>query len=205
MHDSPCAAPAPASFTGAQSCTLGPSYPTKSCPPPRQPPPKAHNRAPSTAIRRHGAAPARGNRHRGSNIVHPRPKLPHQKPPHATVIATEGAESCTLGPSYPTKSRPPPRQPPPRAHNRAYSTPVTPPETGLRHGNRHRGRTIVHPRSKLPHQKPSSATATATEGAQPRTLAARQTPDRRSGNRTCPSTTSSSIEYTKAAAHGGLP
>jgi|GEM_PF-2869524 len=85
---------------GAILCTLNHDYPRQ---PPHQtahPPPKAHNRAPSTTIRSRAARFERGNGCRGSTIVHPRPGLGRESAASGEVTSTEGAIPCTLGAAH---------------------------------------------------------------------------------------------------------
>ncbi|OZG50505.1 hypothetical protein CLV65_1158 [Pseudoscardovia suis] len=75
---------------GAIPRTLNPNHPAHSDPKHRQPPPKAHQRAPSKAVSPPAAAPDKGNRHPRRNPAHPRRRLP--------------AGSC------PSTTQPPPRE-----------------------------------------------------------------------------------------------
>ena|GEM_PF-3618439 len=102
--------------------------------------------------------------------MHPRPGLPHRSAPSGPLTATEGAQSCTLNPDYPTKTALTTTQPAPKAHHHAPSTPVASPIGAIWPPNRHRGNRIMHPRPQLPHRSAPSAPLTATEGAPSCTL-----------------------------------
>lgn len=114
--------------------------------------------------------PPQTNRRRRRTIVGSRPGLPTPLTPPSSQTATEGAESCTLNPDYPTKTALTTTQPPPKVHHHAPSTRIGRGERRIRRRNRHRGSNIVHPRPRLGRERGGFDGVIGAEGTQPCTL-----------------------------------
>ncbi|OZG50507.1 hypothetical protein CLV65_1156 [Pseudoscardovia suis] len=161
---------------GAPVCAPDADCPRLAAPNTTQPPPREHQRAPSTPNHpSHDRNPQWQPSpicHRRRSIAHPRTQLARQQHPQTEVTTTQSAIPCTLGANHPTYSDPKQGQPPPKEQRRAPSDAVSLPTAPTGRGNRHRGNNSVHSRRQLPGPAAPTGNTTAAQGAPACTLGA---------------------------------